>query len=161
MTAGLDCGPVYVCEAMPIGEDETAGSLHDRLAAAGGALLARHLGEILDGTLQAREQNDELATYAPKIKNADAALDWGRSAAELARAVRAYNPVPGAWFTLGGERIKCWEAEADDAKGPAGTVLEAGRDGIVMACAAGSLRMHRLQRPGKRPVTAQEFAGQL
>lgn len=160
MTAGLDCGPVYACEAVAIGEEEAAGELHDRLAAAGGALLAKHLGEILDGSLVASDQDGELATYAPKIKNSDAALIWTRSAAELALAVRAYNPVPGAWFMLGDQRIKCWEAQAIDASAEEGTVLEAGRDGIVVACREGALRMRRLQRPGKRPVTAGEFAAQ-
>lgn len=162
MTAGLDCGPVFVCESTAIGSQESAGDLHDRLAAAGGALLAKHLREILDGALEATKQDEDRATYAPKIKNSDAALDWQRPAAELVRAVRAYNPVPGAWFMLGDERIKCWAAEAGaSVEDPPGTILGAGGDGVIVACGDGVLRMLRLQRPGKRPVTAAEFAGQV
>jgi methionyl-tRNA formyltransferase len=162
MTAGLDCGPVFACEAMAIGEHETAGELHDRLAAAGGALLAKHLDEILAGDLEAREQDEERATYAPKIKNTDACLDWELPAAQLARTVRAYNPVPGAWFMLDEERVKCWRAETVDSfEAPPGTIVEAGRDGIVITCGSGALNMLKLQRPGKRPVTAGELAAQV
>jgi methionyl-tRNA formyltransferase len=76
--------------------------------------------------------------------------------------VRAYNPVPGAWFTHGGERIKCWRAAAlPGADAPAGTVLAAGEDGIDVACADGMLRLLSLQRPGRKTVSAAEFASQL
>jgi len=161
MTAGLDCGPVFACEAVAIGDRDTAGDLHDRLASAGGALLVNHLDGVLAGTLEPREQDESLATYAPRITSADARLDWARPAGELARAIRAYNPVPGAWFLLGDERIKCWEAEASaGSDAAAGTILEAGRHGVVVACGEGALRLLRLQRPGKRPVTAGEFAAQ-
>ena len=150
-----------MCESLAIGADETAGDLHDRLAAAGGDLLATHLASILEDKLEASEQDDDHATYAPKINNADARLDWESSADQLARAVRAYNPVPGAWFMLGDERVKCWEAEAVPGEDAApATVVSADRDGIVIGCGAGALRMLSLQRPGKRPVTAGEFASQ-
>ena len=93
MTAGLDCGPVFECEALAIGETETAGELHDRLEAAGGELLAKHLDKILGGELDACEQDEDKATYAPKIKNADARLEWELPAGQLERAVRAFNPA--------------------------------------------------------------------
>ena len=162
MTAGLDCGPVYVREALAIGGEETAGELHDRLADLGGRLLVRHFDAILRGLLEAAEQDDSLATYAGKIAKQDARLDWRRPAAELHRQVRAYNPVPGAFFLLDDLAIKCWRAGV--VAGPAGTpgeVLSAGRDGIVVACGRDALRLDMLQRPGKRPVTAAEFAGSM
>ena len=158
MTAGLDCGPVFVTEAIDIGADETAGQLHDRLATLGGEMLVRHLGAIVSGELNAVEQDDSLASFAGKIKTADARLSWSLCAAELARRVRAYNPVPGAWFMLGDERIKCWHAAAVDAEGAPGEVLTASRDGIVVACGEGGLALTELQRPGKRPVEAGVFA---
>ncbi|MDJ0812109.1 MAG: methionyl-tRNA formyltransferase [Woeseiaceae bacterium] len=161
MEAGLDTGPVFACESITIGERETAGELHDRLAQAGGELLVRHLDDIVAGRLDSEPQDDALATYAPKIRPAEARLDWQRDAAELARMVRAYNPVPGAWFMLGDERIKCWQAHPVAGSGAAGAVLAAGPDGIDVACAEGALRLERLQRPGKRPVTAAEFAAQV
>jgi len=162
MTAGLDCGAVYACELIAIGADETAGQLHDRMAATGGELLAKHLPDIIDSRIDAQAQNEDEATYAPKIRNSDATMDWRKPALDVVRAVRAYNPVPGAWFMLDDERIKCWEAAeiaGDDA--PPGTVLAAGPDGIVIACERGAIRMDTLQRPGKRRVTAAEFAAQV
>jgi methionyl-tRNA formyltransferase len=162
VTAGLDCGPVYVREALAIGGEETAGELHDRLANLGGRLLVRHFDAILGGSLQAVEQDDSLATYAGKISKQDARLDWKRPAEELHRRVRAYNPVPGAFFLLDDLAVKCWRAGVvEGAAGTPGEVLSAGRDGIVVACGRDALRLDTLQRPGKRPVTAAEFAGSM
>ena len=121
MTAGLDCGPVYATSTLPIDDDDTAGQLHDSLAKLGGRLLVRHLGDILDGRLEAVEQDESLAVYAPKIQKEDARIDWNRSAGDLKRLVRAYNPVPGAWFELDEQRIKCWQASSIDmVEAPAG-----------------------------------------
>ncbi len=161
MEAGLDTGPVFACEPVDIGERESAGELHDRLAAAGGALLAEHLDAILAGGLDARPQDDALATYAPKVRPADAQLDWQQDAATLERMVRAYSPVPGAWFMAGDERTKCWQAREVAGAAEAGTVLAAGPDGIVVACGQGALSLERLQRPGKRAVSAGEYAAQV
>lgn len=161
MEAGLDTGPVFACESTAIGERETAGELHDRLARTGGRLLVQHLEDIVAGRRVAEPQDDALATYAPKIRPAEARLDWERDAAELGRRVRAYNPVPGAWFMVGNERIKCWQARPVAGSGTPGAVMAADSDGIAVACAQGILQLERLQRPGKRPVTASEFAAQV
>ncbi len=162
MTAGLDCGPVYAAEAFDIGAEETAGELHDRLAELGGRLLLRHFEAILDGSLPAVEQDESRATYAPKISKDDARIDWRASAIELARHVRAYNPVPGAWFDLDGQRIKCWQvSRVDTAGAEPGTVLSADKRGIVVACGDGALSLESLQRPGKGRVTGAEFAAAL
>jgi methionyl-tRNA formyltransferase len=162
MTAGLDCGPVFTAVEVPIGADETAGELHDRLARAGADLLVRQLAQIVGGQSIAEPQDDSQATYAAKIRNADAELDWGAGAAELERAVRAFNPVPGAWFMLGDERVKCWQARvAHDVEAPPGMIVSAGEQGVVIACGRRGLSLQTLQRPGRRPVTAAEFAAQL
>ncbi len=162
MTAGLDCGPVYVKAAVEIGERQSAGELHDVLAELGGKTLVTHLGQILAGDIEAVEQDDSAATYAGKIAKSDAELDWRLPGDQLSRQVRAYNPVPGAWFEAEGERIKCWRAEAGASiDAPPGTVVGNSDDGIVVACGDGTLRMSSLQRPGKRPVTAREFSSQL
>lgn len=160
MTAGLDCGPVYIEEAVAIGAEETAGELHDRLAALGGELLVRHFDAIVSDALDAVEQDDSRATYAGKISKQDARLDWQEPAEALHRRVRAYNPVPGAFFLLDDTPIKCWRAGVVvGAPGTAaGEVVSAGRDGIVVACGRDALRLDSLQRPGKRSVTAGEFA---
>jgi methionyl-tRNA formyltransferase len=162
MTAGLDCGPVYVREALTIDEEETAGELHDRLATLGGELLVRHFEAIRSGSLEAVEQDESRATYAGKISRQDARLDWRRPADELHRRVRAYNPVPGAFFLLDDLAVKCWRAGVvTGAAGAPGDVLAAARDGIVVACGRDALRLDVLQRPGKRPVSAAEFAGSI
>lgn len=163
MGPGLDDGPVHACRALGIGARENAGELHDRIAAAGAELLLEKLPGILAGASAPEAQDARAATYAPKIASADARLDWRRSAAELDRAVRAYNPVPGAWFLLGEDRVKCWAA----APGPTlsaepGTVVATGAGGIVVACGKNSsLCMTSLQRPGKGRVSAGEFSAQV
>ena len=162
MEAGLDCGALYAHAATPIGAEETAGDLHDRLAALGGDLLVRHLDDIVNGSLEATPQDEALATYAAKIRTADAAVDWRKGATELQRLVRAYNPVPGAWFMLDGVRIKCWSARVAAAvDAPPGSVVAADQDGITVACGTDALTLLSLQRPGKRPVTGGEFATQF
>jgi methionyl-tRNA formyltransferase len=94
--------------------------------------------------------------------NCSARSDWRRPALELQRQVRAYNPVPGAFFLLDDTPIKCWRAGiVEGVTASPGDVLSAGRDGIVIACGRDALRLDILQRPGKRPVTAGEFSGSV
>jgi len=167
MTAGLDCGPVFVAEQIPIGADETAGELHDRLARLGGETLVANLDDILDEEISAVPQDESMASYAGKINKSDAQLDWTHQADELARRVRAYNPVPGAFFFAhndSGEvlRIKCWRAKSiAKVEAAPGTIVSSGPDGVVVSCALGGLGLLELQLPGKRHVQAREFANQL
>lgn len=159
MTAGLDCGPVFVSESIDIEADENAGTLHDRLAVAGGKLLVENLPKILDGALQAVAQDAAQASYADKIKTNDACLDWQRPAAELERMVRAYNPVPGAFFMLDDDRIKCWRATLDaSVDAPPGEIVASDASGVVIACGDGALRLLELQRAGKNRVNAAQFS---
>jgi methionyl-tRNA formyltransferase len=170
MTAGLDCGPVFVAESLAIAADETAGSLHDRLARLGGEILVANLTDILDKKISPLPQDESVATYAGKIKKADAHLDWTKSADELERQVRAYNPVPGAFFfaeSVGAAsddtlRVKCWRAcRVAHLDATPGTVVASGPGGVDVACASGALRLLQLQLPGRRPLEAREFAQQL
>ncbi len=167
MTAGLDCGPVYHVEEVAIGADETAGELHDRLAELGGRALVAKLDAIVGGELEAVPQDDDRATYAPKIEKHDAAIDWSLPADEILRRIRAYNPFPGAYTHGKAEdgsepvRLKVWRAGRADGAGDAGTVLQCDRNGVIVACGDGAIRLLELQVPGKRRVTAAEFAGQL
>ena len=124
--------------------------------------MVRHLHEILGDKIIAREQDEMTMTSAAQLQPRDAMIDWQQSAVQLQRLVRAYNPVPGAFFEFDEQRIKCWEADVVAHSGaPAGTVISADRDGIVIACGEGALRMLSLQRPGKRAIDAREFAAQV
>lgn len=162
MTAGLDCGPVYATATIDIEAGQTAGQLTETLAGLGARLLADRLDAIVAGRLAPVAQDESRATYAPRIDKEDARLDWALPAGLLARRVRAYNPAPGAWFLVDGERIKCALAESREGVGaPPGTVVAAGGDGIVVSCGEGALALTSLQRPGRRPVTAAEFSAQL
>jgi methionyl-tRNA formyltransferase len=162
MDAGLDTGPVYAMSLLDIAETETAGELHDRLATLGGALLVEHVQAIAAGNLLPNPQHDSAASYAGKIRTEDARLDWNLSAAQLQRVVRAYNPVPGAWTTMQGERLKCWRAAVSSEQGDVpGRILSSSVHGITVACGEGSLCLTELQRPGKKTVSAGEFDRQL
>ena len=154
MEAGLDAGPVLACEATPIGPEDTAGTLHDRLAALGAPLILRTLDALAEGAFQPKPQPAEGVTYAAKIDKAEARIDWTRPAAELGAHIRGLSPFPGAWCEIGGERVKLLMARPEPGRGAPGTALD---DRLLVACGAGALRLVTLQRAGKGPMDAAEF----
>lgn len=157
MEAGLDTGPVLLRGALPIAADDNASRLHDKLAELGARLIVEAVAKL---PLPATAQPDEGTTYAAKLDKSEAPLDWRRPAEELARQVRAFDPFPGATATMDGAVFKAWGAQAETGNGPIGTVLAADRDGIVVACASGALRLTELQKAGgKRLPVAQFIAG--
>ena len=153
--AGLDTGPMFLVGRTPIAADDTAATLHDKLAAQGAELVVRALRQLPQ--LAPTPQPAAGVTYAHKIGKAEAVLDWRRPAAELERRLRAFNPFPGALATLHGTVIKLWTARAEAAQGAPGMVLEAGSAGIVVACGEGALRLTELQKPGGKRLSAREF----
>jgi methionyl-tRNA formyltransferase len=157
---GLDAGPVYSQSRLEIGHAETAGQLHDRLSSLGAKLLQESLPGILDGSLQPREQDENLVTYAPKITKADAQLDWTLSSAALARRVRAFNPWPICTAELDdGSRLRIHEAveiPASSQESP-GKIVSTGKDGIDVAAGHGQLRLLQIQSPGARIMSAGAY----
>jgi methionyl-tRNA formyltransferase len=156
MDEGLDTGPMLLAEPVALGSETTAASLHDELAALGARLIVRALAGRAEGTLTPRPQPAKSITYARKLGRDEGRIDWSKPAAELERAVRALNPVPGVWFEHGGERIKVLAAAvAESGVGtPPGTVLDAA---LTIACGSGALRLTRLQRAGRGALEAEAF----
>jgi len=160
MAEGLDTGPVLLSQSTPIGPEETAGELHDRLADLGAQVLADGLGLLRAGIRPVpRPQPAEGVTYARKLQKSEARLDWAQPAAALANRVRAFNPWPVAEAELGGERIRIHASRALDQAHDAapGSVLAASREGIDIACGEGALRILELQRPGGKVITAADY----
>jgi methionyl-tRNA formyltransferase len=152
MEAGLDTGPVLLRTATAIGPRDTAGTLHDRLAALGARLVVDALAH-LDG-LPPLPQPADGVTYAAKIDKAEARVDWTRPATEVDRLVRGLSPFPGAWTEAGGERLKLLLSETAPGTGAPGTVLDAAP---TIACGEGAVRLLRLQRAGRGPQDATGF----
>jgi methionyl-tRNA formyltransferase len=160
MEKGLDTGPVLLAQALDIGDGETGGQLHDRLAALGAQVLADGLGLLRAGIRPVPQPQPEIGvTYAHKLDKAEAKLDWSQPASALANKVRAFNPWPMAEATVAGERLRLHGAVAlGEAHNAApGTLLRAGRDGLDVACGTGVLRIRVLQREGGKAITAADY----
>jgi methionyl-tRNA formyltransferase len=160
MEKGLDTGPVLLRRATPIGAQETAGELHDRLAQLGADVLRQGLDLLRAGLKPLPQAQPEAgASYARKLEKGEARLDWSLDAATLAQRVRAFQPWPVAEAELDAERVRIHRAEALAAShdAPPGTILAATRDGIDVACRHGALRLLALQRDGGRVLGAAEY----
>ena len=174
MEAGLDTGPMLAGRAIDIEGRDTGGSLHDRLAVLGAALLRETLDALACGPLPETPQPEAGVTYAPKISKAEAEIDWRADADEVLRKVRAFNPVPVAQTRWDDQQVRIWEAElapvtsraggeregaagAPCAGAPPGTVIDAGPSGIDVTCGRGALRVTRLQLAGRKPMTAADL----
>ena len=159
MDPGLDTGPVLLERPCPILALDTCHTLHDRLADLGARTIIEALEGIRSGQLKPVPQLATGVTYAHKITKAEALLDWTKTAEQLARDVRAFNPSPVSRTFLHGELIKVWQARAvPEPPGAApGTVLMVTDDGVDVACGEGRLALHMLQRAGGKPMTAGEF----
>jgi methionyl-tRNA formyltransferase len=158
MTEGLDEGPVLATATLRIDAAETAGTLHDRLAAAGATLVVETLAEIASGKAVATPQADEGVTYARKISPKFSRLDWSKPGAVLDCKIRGLSPFPGAWFELptekGPVRVKALLSAFEDEAGEPGTTLD---DRLLVAAGEGAVRLLRVQREGKGPQDADVF----
>ena len=180
MEAGLDTGPMLVQERVAIGDGESAGALHDRLAQLGARSLLKALEGLENKAIRETPQPAEGVTYAAKIDKAEAVIDWTRSAAEIERKVRAFNPWPIAETVFGGEQLRIHAARTVVAAsaGPGavatalsqsgsggqsatalpGTILAVDGDSIAVACGQGALALTTVQRPGGKTISARDFA---
>jgi len=154
--AGVDTGDILLQEATPIHANDTAGTLMDRLATLGAALLVRTLDGVFDGSVQPRAQDGSLATLTRRIKKEHGIVDWTRDASRVARQIRAMSPWPSAFTFHRGRRLILLTCEP--ATGPAaapGTILAL--DPLTVACGDGALLIHTLQLEGKRALSARDF----
>ena len=151
MEAGLDTGPMLYIVRTPVNE-KTTGELTEELAELGASAMVEVLADL--ASYEPQPQDEEAATYAPKIDKAEAKIEWSRPAGELVRHVHGLAPFPGAWFDLEGERVKLLLAETTDGTGEPGTVLDAD---LTIACGKGAIRPLRLQRAGKPAMDREDF----
>jgi methionyl-tRNA formyltransferase len=154
MDAGLDTGAILLQEKIALNDDDTAQTLHDKLAQLGARCVVRALKE----NPAPRAQDDTAATYADKITKAETVIDWARSAGDICRQIRAFDPVPGAVTTLDGATLKIWRAQplAHEAVTP-GTVMSARGSGIVVAAGGGAVNVIELQKAGSKRLAAAAF----
>ncbi len=156
MDTGLDTGPVLLQDALPIRNDETTGTLHDRLASLGARLIVEALDRL--SALPPRPQPDDGVTYAAKIDKAEARIDWSQPAAAVARHIRGLSPFPGASVETPSGRLKLLNARAVAGQGAPGEVLSAEpASGLTVACGADAVAITEAQREGKRPMPVAEL----
>jgi methionyl-tRNA formyltransferase len=157
MDAGLDTGPVLAQARIPIDDGDDAQTLHDRLAELGARMIVAVLADITAGRSRSEPQPAVGIAYAHKIEKRDVHIDWSAPAAQIERMVRALRPVPGAQTVLRGGVVKLWRAAPHRASGVPGTVLAAGKDGVLIACGENALLVTELQRAGGRRLPADAF----
>lgn len=157
MEAGLDTGPMLLKSHTPVSQEDTGGSLHDRLAEIGPAAVIEAIEGLAAGTLSGEVQDDSLATYAHKLNKAEASVDWARPARELALMIRAFNPWPLAHAIWQDQPLKIWAATVEEGGGQPGEILDCSRDGLLVACGEQALRLTRVQLPGGKPLAFSDL----
>jgi methionyl-tRNA formyltransferase len=157
MDAGLDTGDMLLKKATCIGPDEDARALHDRLALIGAEALAETLDLLASGGLIPEKQDDQLSSYAPMLKKEDGCIDWDREPQTIRNMVRGLTPWPGAYAFLDGKTVKIYSCRVAGGSGAPGTVLQADRSGLVVACREGGLLIEELQLEGKKRLSARDF----
>lgn len=158
MDKGLDTGPVALTRRVAIGEDMTAGELHDRLSAVGAEAMVEAMAALEAGTLMTVPQAEDGVTYAAKIDKGETRIDFSADSVTVHNHIRGLSPFPGAWFELEAngrpERVKVLGSVRTDGEGAAGTVLD---QALTIACGRGAVRLKRLQKAGGKPLDAADF----
>ncbi|MGB8894532.1 MAG: methionyl-tRNA formyltransferase [Pseudolabrys sp.] len=154
MDEGLDTGAIAMAERTPTGADMTAGELHDALSRLGADLMLRVLAAAERGSLVLTQQPRAGVTYAEKISKSETRIDWSKPWKQVHDHIRGLSPVPGAWFEVGGVRVKVLRSTKSKGSGAPGTALD---DKLTIACGDGAVRLVQAQRAGRQPMTAEEF----
>lgn len=159
MDKGMDTGDILLQRETEIGENETAGELHERLAALGADLLLETLEGLQRNEVERKAQDHSAATYAPQLDRETGRVDWNSDAKSIYNLIRGTNPWPGCYTVYKGERMKLWEAKVLEQKsrGTAGKVLEAGHGGMLVQAGSGTLLVTKIQMPSSRVMTVDEY----
>jgi methionyl-tRNA formyltransferase len=158
MDEGLDTGDMLLRHVCPIETNDTARSLQDKLAEMGAGSILETLRLLQANLLTPVKQDNDAASYAPKLTKGEAQIEWRQDARQIERAVRAYNPFPVCHARLNGVPIKIWQAAlCTDKRGDPGRVIEVNKRGITVACGNDALRLEVLQRPGGKAQPAEQF----
>lgn len=165
MAEGLDTGDMIAKAEVPIGDDDTAGTMFEKLSHAGAALLKEQLPHLMNGKVQAEPQKDEEATYAPNLTREDEKIDWNRTSREIFNQIRGLVPFSGAFALWNGDVFKVWSAEAPQSGGPVtgsgeaapGTVLAVTEKGIAVKTGDGILNLLTVQPSGKKAMDVSQF----
>lgn len=159
MDAGLDTGAMLVRKTTPIGFEETAGDLHDRLALLGGEALRETIHLLCRGELHPEPQNDAGSSYAPLLKKEDGLIDWSAPARRIHDQVRGLDPWPGAFTLWRGTPLKIFRTRpvADDRGGEPGMVAVVGEEGLLVFCGSDALLVREVQLPGRKRLPVAEF----
>jgi methionyl-tRNA formyltransferase len=160
MDAGLDTGPILLKRSYLMDENETAQTLHDKMAKMGADCLIESLNLLRNGKIKPTPQDNHLATYSAKISKEEAQINWSEPAILLEQQIRAFNPKPVAYTTWKGERLRIWMAKArpENAKGASpGTLLKTSAEGLDVATGEGVLRLLQVQMPGGKTIPISDF----
>jgi methionyl-tRNA formyltransferase len=154
MDEGLDTGAMAMAERVPIQPDMTAGDLHDTLARLGADLMLRAIAAAERVSLALTLQPETGVTYATKISKDETRIDWSKPCRQVHDHIRGLSPFPGAWFELGGVRVKALRSTKGEGRGAPGTLLD---DRLTIACGDGAVRLTQVQRAGRQPMATEEF----
>ena len=159
MEEGMDTGDILLAQEVEIGDDDTAQSLHDRLAQAGARLIVGALDQLERGSLSPMPQNHAEASYAPILKKEDGLIDWSRGAREIFNRIRGFNPWPGAFTYLKGMQLKIFRGEIIDqeTRDMPGKVIQSGPEGVKVATGKGFLLIREVQLEGRKRMSIREF----
>ena len=158
MDEGIDTGDMLLSESTEIGRQETCGELTERLSRIGAALLIKTLDALEAGTLQRIPQNEDEMTYDPMLKKEMGIADFSADAETVRGLINGLNPWPCVSVPLGGERMKLLRADAAEGNGTPGTVLQADpKNGLLIACGSGAVRIIEVQAPGGKRMRAEDY----
>jgi len=159
MDPGMDTGPIFLTEETEIGAEDTAGTLHDRLAQIGARLLLLTLDGLEQNTLKPKPQDHSQATLAPKVEKEEAHILWGAPARQIFNQIRAFDPWPGAYTTWAGRTVKLFRPRLMEAGGKEapGTVVQASAEGIRIASPRGTLLIREVQMESRPRMKVSDF----